>query len=54
MLRLPPPNQFPTGHLPLTHDFQYVGEEMPYKDRIALGHRRAKAIAKAHGDSFVG
>ncbi|KDR72267.1 hypothetical protein GALMADRAFT_102021 [Galerina marginata CBS 339.88] len=47
-LRLPPPIRFPTTHLPHTEEFQYVGEEMPLKNRIDLAHRRAEAIAKAH------
>ncbi|KAF4618229.1 hypothetical protein D9613_011551 [Agrocybe pediades] len=48
-LILPAPLDFPTKHLPLTEDFQYVGQdERSYKDRLELSHRRAKAIVKAH------
>ena len=48
-LSLPKRLQFPTEHLPLTEDFQYVGEES-YKYRLELAHRRAKAMALAHGN----
>ncbi|KAF8901502.1 acyl-CoA dehydrogenase NM domain-like protein [Gymnopilus junonius] len=48
-LRLPPPIQFPTAHLPRTKEFRYVGEEASYKDRLNLAHKRAELTAKAHG-----